>query len=184
MSTLTVKELSHPAGEVIKIAAGKTLDLNSQGSVTMPTGSVLQTVYLSQDTAISTSSVMNYHSAAPTISQGAQILTTSFTPKSSSSTIIFWFTTTAYSSGVHNAIFSLFDGSTSIGVTAPRHQHASEAQQTILIMCKSANSNTTARTYSVRGGCQAGNSQTVHINTYPAYAGIPQTSLCIQEIAG
>ena len=44
MSTLELKELSHPSGEVIKIAAGKTLDLKSQGSVTMPTGSVLQTV--------------------------------------------------------------------------------------------------------------------------------------------
>ena len=42
MSTLEVKELSHPAGEVIKIASGKTLDLKSQGSVTMPTGSVIQ----------------------------------------------------------------------------------------------------------------------------------------------
>ena len=44
MSTLSIKELSHPAGEVIKIAAGKTLDLKTQGSVTMPTGSVLQVV--------------------------------------------------------------------------------------------------------------------------------------------
>ena len=44
MSTLEVKELSHPAGEVIKIAAGKTLDLKTQGSVTMPTGSVIQVV--------------------------------------------------------------------------------------------------------------------------------------------
>jgi len=42
MSTLELKELSHPSGEVIKIAAGKTLDLNSQGSVTMPAGSVIQ----------------------------------------------------------------------------------------------------------------------------------------------
>ena len=42
MSSISVKELSHPAGEVIKIASGKTLDLNSQGSVTMPAGSVIQ----------------------------------------------------------------------------------------------------------------------------------------------
>jgi hypothetical protein len=42
MSAIEVKELSHPAGEVLKIAAGKTLDLHSQGSVTMPAGSVLQ----------------------------------------------------------------------------------------------------------------------------------------------
>ena len=52
MSTLTLKELSAPTGEVIKIAAGKTLDLNSQGtlilptvpSAKMPTGSVIQVV--------------------------------------------------------------------------------------------------------------------------------------------
>ena len=43
MSVIEVKELSHPAGEVLKIAAGKTLDLHSQGSVTMPAGSVIQT---------------------------------------------------------------------------------------------------------------------------------------------
>jgi len=51
MSTLELKELSHPAGEVIKIAAGKTLDLKSQGSVTMPTGSVLQVVHTDYTTA-------------------------------------------------------------------------------------------------------------------------------------
>jgi hypothetical protein len=44
MSSIEVKELSHPAGEVLKIAAGKTLDLRSQGSVTMPAGSVLQVI--------------------------------------------------------------------------------------------------------------------------------------------
>ena len=31
MSTLELKELSHPSGEVIKIAAGKTLDLKVTG---------------------------------------------------------------------------------------------------------------------------------------------------------
>ena len=44
MSTLELKELSHPSGEVIKIAAGKTLDLHSQGTTKMPAGSVLQIV--------------------------------------------------------------------------------------------------------------------------------------------
>jgi len=44
MSTLTLKELSAPAGEVIKIAAGKTLDLHSQGTTKMPAGSVIQVV--------------------------------------------------------------------------------------------------------------------------------------------
>ena len=44
MSTLSIKELSHPSGEVIKIAAGKTLDLHAQGTTKMPAGSVLQTL--------------------------------------------------------------------------------------------------------------------------------------------
>ena len=44
MSTLVIKELSAPSGEVIKVAAGKTLDLNAQGTTKMPAGSVLQTL--------------------------------------------------------------------------------------------------------------------------------------------
>ena len=44
MSTLELKELSHPSGEVIKIAAGKTLDLHTQGTTKMPAGSVIQVI--------------------------------------------------------------------------------------------------------------------------------------------
>ena len=44
MSTITVKELAAPTGFDLKIASGETLDLKSQGTVTMPTGSVLQVV--------------------------------------------------------------------------------------------------------------------------------------------
>ena len=53
MSTLTVKELAAPTGYDIKLASGETLDLNSQGTVTMPAGSVLQVV--SADYSTSTS---------------------------------------------------------------------------------------------------------------------------------
>ena len=45
MSTLTVKELAAPTGYDLKIASGETLDLKSQGTVTMPAGAVLQVVY-------------------------------------------------------------------------------------------------------------------------------------------
>ena len=62
MSTLELKELSHPAGEVIKIASGKTLDLNSQGTLVLPTvphakmpsGSVLQVVNVYSTNSINT----------------------------------------------------------------------------------------------------------------------------------
>ena len=56
MSTLELKELSHPSGEVIKIAAGKTLDLHAQGTTKMPAGSVIQVITKthSQNAAVST----------------------------------------------------------------------------------------------------------------------------------
>ena len=78
MSTLTVKELSHPAGEVIKIAAGKTLDLKSQGSVTMPTGSVIQVIHGSTSTEV-TIATTTYTDTG---------LTITITPKSTSSKIL------------------------------------------------------------------------------------------------
>jgi len=78
MSTLTLKELSAPAGEVIKIAAGKTLDLKSQGSVTMPTGSVLQVLIVEDNTGmvLTTSTFTNTN------------MTASITPSSTSSKIL------------------------------------------------------------------------------------------------
>ena len=68
MSTLELKELSHPAGEVIKIASGKTLDLNSQGTLVLPTiphakmpsGSVLQVVDSYSIQTVSSSSTTRF----------------------------------------------------------------------------------------------------------------------------
>ncbi len=37
MSTLIVKELASPSGFDLKLATGETLDLNSQGTVVLPT---------------------------------------------------------------------------------------------------------------------------------------------------
>ena len=81
MSTLELKELSHPSGEVIKIAAGKTLDLKSQGSVTMPTGSVLQVVSTTVSGTASASGYSNVSSG-----NGADLgLKTTITPFASGS---------------------------------------------------------------------------------------------------
>ena len=86
MSTLTVKELSAPTGEVIKIAAGKTLDLNSQGtlilptvpSAKMPTGSVIQVVNMTDGTNNTSSSN----------SWAESTITLNITPQFSSSKIL------------------------------------------------------------------------------------------------
>ena len=83
MSSISVKELSHPAGEVIKIAAGKTLDLKSQGTTTLPTGSVLQVVNATKVDGFLTTS-------ASFVDVG---LTATITPTSTTSKILVQFTT-------------------------------------------------------------------------------------------
>ena len=86
MSTLELKELSHPSGEVIKIAAGKTLDLNSQGTLVLPTvphakmpsGSVLQVVSAHYSTQQASTSGTHADTG----------LTATITPSSTSSKIL------------------------------------------------------------------------------------------------
>ena len=56
MSKITVKELEAPTGFDLKIAAGETLDLKSQGSVIMPTGTVIQVVHATDTTSTSVAS--------------------------------------------------------------------------------------------------------------------------------
>ena len=79
MSTLEVKELSHPSGEVIKIASGKTLDLKSQGTTTLPTGSVLQVVSTTKTDVFNTTSTSFIDVTG---------LSASITPSSTSSKIL------------------------------------------------------------------------------------------------
>jgi hypothetical protein len=84
MSTLELKELSHPSGEVIKIASGKTLDLNSQGTLVLPTvphakmpsGSVLQVVQ------------HHINSRLTVTSATAKVIETSLTTKMANSKIL------------------------------------------------------------------------------------------------
>ena len=77
MSTLTVKELAAPTGYDLKIASGETLDLKSQGTVTMPTGSILQVVSATSTGNLSTTST----------SYVASNLSATITPTSTSSKI-------------------------------------------------------------------------------------------------
>ena len=162
---------------------GATLSTVGGNWTDAPPGTVIQVKAVSQDTAINTSSTMNYHSSLPTISQGAELLSISFTPRTSSSILVFNFTTYAYSSVVHNGIFALFEGSTCIAAIAPRHTYTGEAQDAQTILMHKQITNTTTKTYSVRAGCQPGNGSTIHVNTYPVYSGVPQTSLIITEVA-
>jgi len=90
MSTLEVKELSHPSGEVIKIASGKTLDLKSQGNVTMPSGSVLQVIHVKGSGTDTTTTSTSY------VASGLQA---SITPQFSNSKIMVIFNSISFVNG-------------------------------------------------------------------------------------
>ena len=104
MSTLEVKELSHPAGQVIKIASGKTLDLKSQGTTTLPTGSVLQVVQ-ELDTG-------NFSTTSSTYVDTN--LSASITPISTTSKILVLVSQTGFTGSSMNTTFNLCRGSTVI----------------------------------------------------------------------
>lgn len=162
---------------------GTLLSSSAQGipKSALPTGSVLQVYSASQDTQFSTTSQMNYPATLPTISQGVQVISASFTPISATSILLFWFNTYADNSVVSNTVFALFEDSTCISAIAPRYTTTTESGWANLIMLRRAAGSTSARTYSVRVGTQ--NPATVRINTYPSYPGAPQTTFIIQEIA-
>jgi hypothetical protein len=160
----------------------KVQELNVGSGVNIP-GHVIQQAYIQQDTVISTSTTMNYSSSLPTVGQGALVFSKSFTPKSDNSVIEIFFQTYASSSGVHNAIFALFEDTVCKTAVAPRHTYVSEAQDAQTMMVNIPNTSLTARTYSVRAGCQPGNGATLYINSYPRYIGVPQTVMVIREIA-
>jgi len=109
MSVIEVKELSHPAGEVLKIAAGKTLDLHSQGDVKMPAGSTLQMVSGYRTTAATTTSgVLN-----PTG------FTASITPKAIGSKLHVQIVTNLQTAGeMSGAGLAIFLGSTNLHANA------------------------------------------------------------------
>ena len=162
-----------------------TITEKTAGNGVQIPGHVIQQQYVQQDTQITTSATMNYSGSLPTSGQGALVFSKSFTPKSDNSVIQIIFQTYCRSSLEHNAIFALFEDTTCKTAVAPRHRSAgvAEAHDATTMMVNIPNTSTTARTYSVRGGCQPGNGATLDINVYPAYVGVPQTVMIIQEIA-
>ena len=104
MSTLTVKELAAPTGYDLKIASGETLDLKSQGTVTMPAGAVLQVVQGGNGSAVSTTSE----------SWQATTLTATITPSSTSSKILINYSSNSYQADNGQGASTIYRGSTEL----------------------------------------------------------------------
>ena len=194
MSTLSIKELSHPSGEVIKIAAGKTLDLNSQGSVTMPTGSVLQVV--------SVTKVDTWTYTGSTTFQDVTGLSIAITPSSTSSKILVELNINLSASSRYSAV-KLFRDSTQIGggtavgnrpsVSVAGGGNNDEANQTYVMLNSSTSyldspNTTSATTYKVQAGNTNNTSSVTYINrsmddTNANYSHRGSSTLTITEIA-
>ena len=175
--------LNKPSGGQLTLSPE---DGTSNETVTIPSvgvGKVLQMQYVTQDTEITTTTTMNYNSPLPTVSQGTEVCSINFTPVSDSSTIYVQFTTQARSTPTHNAIFALFEDSTCRSAVAPRHTNGGEAEGVQMLHVAFGNSSTNTRLISVRAGCQPSNGDTLYINGYPRYAGAPQTTMVIMEVA-
>jgi len=178
MSTLTLKELSAPAGEVIKIAAGKTLDLKSQGSVTMPTGSVLQVVQESGASRTTVSSSATWTSTT---------LTQAVTPTSTSSKILIGLSQHIRVFGSHTNVrggLRLLRDSTVIwntvgtGETVQVRGSPSEIDQVVNIQFLDSPSTTSAVTYTLQiRGHTSSDSIIAFESSYGA-------NLILQEIQG
>jgi hypothetical protein len=142
-------------------------------------GKVIQvaTANYSYNNTVSTTSQMNYNST-PTISQGAQIGSITFTPLLSSSTLIFSFGGTYNISAASNLITAIFEGSTCIGAIAPRYVTTGESGFTQLMQLSKASNGT--QTYTVRMGPQ--NATTAQFLVYPTYT-VTQSLYTIMEIA-
>ena len=173
MSTLELKELSHPAGEVIKIASGKTLDLKTQGSVTMPTGSVLQVVHGTTSTQVDTTS-------SSYVDTG---LTATITPSSTSSKILAIYSPSIYQAVSGTALtIQLVRGSTSIAV----HGYALFASGAVVISQVAAThldspATTSATTYKIQMKTES--SQSITAN-YDDGAGDTHSTITLMEIQG
>ena len=154
MSTLELKELSHPSGEVIKIAAGKTLDLKTQGSVTMPTGSIVQVATVQPNIGPVTLATASW-------TEASSLLRLAFTPKYSNSTLIIE-CCFMYGGGNSNNVnhFKLYDITNSADIelsssgvrfgvhgSARQKDHDLNDCDNMNLQVVTTASNTTARTY-------------------------------------
>mgnify|MGYP003628088485 CR=1 FL=1 len=180
MSTLELKELSHPAGEVIKIAAGKTLDLKSQGSVTMPTGSVLQVVstHSNVSTSLATSALTNIGGGSVTI-----------TPKSTSSTILVSLSAGGLAMGAgsgHNIGLALYRDSTQV-LYRDRHAYHDTSDWTTLSWdCQFMDSpnTTSAVTYTWAANSNGLSGYMVRVNDWNSSASNTSMTVTAMEIQG
>ena len=162
------------SSNTVKIGSGMTLDLNSQGAVTMPTGSVLQVVQVILDNTTNGGFFLSTSST----SFVASSFTASITPVATSSKILISTVFPFYHSA--NAAFTLFRDSTNLGGSTygfGRYTGANQVWLNVPITYLDSPATTSAITYKVGARCESG-------SLYLGGDGNAKNSITLMEIAG
>jgi len=187
MSTLELKELSHPAGEVIKIASGKTLDLKTQGSVTMPTGSVLQVVNFQTGAVATGTTIIPHDDSIPQITEGTEFMTLAITPKNTSNLLKIDVVMYGTMNGANYLMSALFQDTTASALAAINVSLAQAVNWTNSLSYTHymTAGTTNATTFKVRGGPNAAAAFSFNGQSGGRiYGGVAASSITITEIQG
>ena len=172
MSTITVKELAAPTGFDLKIAAGETLDLKSQGTVTMPAGAVLQVVHGMSETQVNTTSNSN-------VSTG---ITATITPSSTSSKIWIMSKFTGRAGTATDLLSAIYRGTVSgtnlTGNASTKYNNQSSEPSDLVNTHLDSPNTTSATTYTV------GFKSSVNGQTSIANDASTEGTITLMEIAG
>ena len=186
MSTISIKELSHPAGQVIKIASGKTLDLKSQGTTTLPTGSVIQVANFQTGAMIAGTGTIPYDDTTPQITEGTEYMTLNFTPTSASSILLIDVVCQISANALIFDTVCLFEGTTANALaTSVSDNSRAAAFEVNSFRHKMTAGSTAQKTFRVRGGGHGASTVTFNgRNGGATYNGTMASSITITEIQG
>lgn len=124
---------------------------------------LIQRKRVTSGTAFSTTQIMNFDDSAPLITEGTEILSTTFTPTSTSNEIIVDFNGLLYNSNANGAcMLALFEGNTCVG--ARWWIQATSGGPSTSISFAFTPSSTSEATYSLRFGVYS--AQTGYINSF------------------
>ena len=153
------------------------------GAVTGAGGGKVLQFASDQSTNTTSSTTIPQDSTAPTISEGAEVFSISFTPTASTSSLLIQASfQLASNANAKYAVWALFEDSTCIGAWSDQIDFSNNGMVASFNVVRSASS-TSARTYSVRAGVTSG---TIYIGDIYQnnYGGLNANYMTIQEMEG
>lgn len=172
------------SGAVEEIGAGLGLTL-SGGELKATSGTVIQKAVTYYNTYNNTTSTgIPADNTIPQNSEGVELFTASFTPKSASSTLIVRLAMTVSSSAAASIAGALFINSTADAFAASRVSIASASQyESLVIEGSVASPGASAQTFKVRWSTTTGTAYVNGTTSAQLYNGVMQAALTIEEVA-